>query len=85
MNLKTKKYMKNLHVFNAHNLLNGEMAREAAILVEQEFMSGNYERPEKSNESDNYTYKDDDGNWRMSGSNRIFNTYEELSIAFNLD
>lgn len=57
------------------------IAIECLILAEEEYMRGEVD-PESESEFTQMCYKDDDGNWRVTDSKRIYKSFEELCVDY---
>ena len=60
---------------------NNSISYEAFCLAEDEFYSTKT-NPFKVLENNTFVYKDDDGYWRISKSNELFDDYESLKLKY---
>lgn len=67
-----------LNVFDAVDFVNGDIAKEAAHQAERQFIENDFEKEEEYSFTE-MAYKDDDGYWRITGVDKKFDSYEELS------
>jgi len=78
---------KKINIFNAHEIVNGDMAKEALVLAEQQFLNEDFDKSELNEGDDGINamyYKDDDGYWRVTDSDLKFDSYEDLAKHFGL-